>query len=107
MMCVLILYMSGAITYTLKSITNNKFFWETFHGNFILRSEYLPEACLEEVNEEVFLILLSSDLVVWIVALCLISNILPASLVGNSIFKETFFYCTTLASLPTFLFQEI
>ena len=26
---------------------------ETFHGNFILLSEFLPEICLEEITEEI------------------------------------------------------
>ena len=30
-------------------------FWKTFHGNFILLSEFLPEICWGEIVEEIFL----------------------------------------------------
>ena len=32
------------------------FFWETFHGNFYLLSELLPEICWEEIVEEIFFV---------------------------------------------------
>ena len=41
--------------YSLKSTPNDRFFWETFHGNFILLSEFLPEVCWEEIAKEHFL----------------------------------------------------
>ena len=31
-------------------------FWETFHGNFILFSEFLPEICWEEITEEILFV---------------------------------------------------
>ena len=42
LLCVLILYISSGI-YSLKLTPNNRFFWETFHNNFYLLSEFLPE----------------------------------------------------------------
>ena len=63
MLCVLILYISVG-TYSLKSITNDRFFEELFHGNFL--SNFLSEICWEAVVEEIFfsyfLLLLMSDL---------------------------------------------
>ena len=43
-------------TYSLKSTPNDRFFWETFHGNFILLSEFLPEVCWEEIAEEILFV---------------------------------------------------
>ena len=30
--------------------------WETFHGNFIYFSEFLPEICWEEIAEEILFV---------------------------------------------------
>ena len=49
MLCKLILYISGG-TYSLKWTPNNKLFEKQFY--FILLSEFLPEICSEEINEE-------------------------------------------------------
>ena len=35
-------------TNSLKSTPNNRFFWETFHCNFYLLIDFLPDICLEE-----------------------------------------------------------
>ena len=43
-------------TYSLKSTPNDRFFWETFHDNFINFSEFLPEICWEEIAEEILLV---------------------------------------------------
>ena len=55
MLCVLILYISGW-TYSLKSTPNDRFFWEIFHGNFNLLSEFLPEIYWEEIAEEILFV---------------------------------------------------
>ena len=36
-----------------KVDSERQIFWETFHGNFILRSEFLPEIGWEEIAEEI------------------------------------------------------
>ena len=44
--------MSG-VTYSLKSIQNDRFFEKVFIAIYLL-SEFLPEICSEEVAEEIF-----------------------------------------------------
>ena len=53
MLCVLILYISGG-TYKFKVDSERQ--KETFHGSFILLSEFLPEICWEEIGEEIFFV---------------------------------------------------
>ena len=36
-----------------KVDSKRQIFWETFHGNFISRSEFLPEICWEDIAEEI------------------------------------------------------
>ena len=43
-------------TYSLKSTPNDRFFWETFDGNFIQHSEFLLEICWEEIGEDMLFI---------------------------------------------------
>ena len=40
----------------LKSIPNARLFWETFYGNFISHSDFLPEFCWEEIAEKIFFV---------------------------------------------------
>ena len=56
MLCVLILYTSGG-TYSFKVDSERQIIWETFHGNFILLSEFLPEICWEEITEEILFLI--------------------------------------------------
>ena len=53
--CVNFLYISGG-TYKFKVDSERQIFWETFHGNFYLRSEFLPQICWEEIAEEIFFV---------------------------------------------------
>ena len=39
--------------YSLKSTPNDRFFLETFHGNFYLSTDFLLEICSEEVDGEI------------------------------------------------------
>ena len=55
MLCVLILYVSGG-TYKYKVDSERQIFWKTFHGSFILLSEFLPEICWEEIAEEILFV---------------------------------------------------
>ena len=52
MLGALILYMSGR-TYSLKSTPKDRFL-RSFSWQFYLFSEFLPEICWEQVNEEIF-----------------------------------------------------
>ena len=54
MLCLLILYISGG-TYSLKTTPNDRFFWETFHGIYLL-TEFLPEICWEEIAEGILFV---------------------------------------------------
>ena len=60
MLCALILYVSGG-TYSLTSAPNDRFYLETFYGNFYFLSEFLPEICWEEIAEEIFFIIIFDD----------------------------------------------
>ena len=55
MLCVLILYISGGAL-QFKVDSERQIFWETFHGNFNLLSEILPEICWEEIAEEILFV---------------------------------------------------
>ena len=55
MLCVLFLYISGG-TYSFKVDSEQQIFWETFHGNFILLSEFLPEIRWEEIADEILFV---------------------------------------------------
>ena len=59
MLCVLILYISGG-TYSLKSISNDRFL-RNFSGQFYLLSEFLPENCWEEIDEEILFVFRFDD----------------------------------------------
>ena len=39
-----------------KVDSERQIFWEAFHGNFILFSEFLTKICLEEIAEEIFFV---------------------------------------------------
>ena len=54
-----------------KVDSERQIFWETFHENFILLSEFLPEICWEEITEEI-LFVFCFDVEPWL--LCLISQ---------------------------------
>ena len=36
--------------------SERQIFWETFHGNFYLLSEFFPEICWEEIAEEILFV---------------------------------------------------
>ena len=39
-----------------KVDSERQIFWETFHGNFFLLSEFFPEICWEEIVEEILFV---------------------------------------------------
>ena len=53
MLFVLILYISGG-TYSLKSSPNDRFFWETFHGNFIYSQCYCQKSAERKSPKKYF-----------------------------------------------------
>ena len=54
MLCVL-------ISYKFKVDSERQIFWETFHGIFILLSEFLPEICWEKIAEEILFVFWGSN----------------------------------------------
>ena len=57
MLCVLILYISGG-TYSLKSTPNERFFWETFHGNFIYSQRFSQKSAERKSPKKYFFCIL-------------------------------------------------
>ena len=53
MLCVLISYIRGG-TYSLKSTTNDRFFWETFHGNFIYSQSFCQKSAERKSPKKYF-----------------------------------------------------
>ena len=56
MLCALILYICGG-SYSFKFDSERQIFWETFHGNFFLRSDFLTEEITENESKRPNIIL--------------------------------------------------